>query len=187
MKPTSHSPHWHPLKNQRVIVKACLWVITSVIGHAALAAPASTPASASAPNGHAYRCKQGNGAFEYSQLPCSPQAELIKASDARTESQLRQSLLNDKEEVKLAAQMTRERRHAERLAAEAHAQGLTRAAHQRHAQMQSVVSPGSVTPLPKTSVANAGSGNPSTNTTYKPHGHRHFRAVVPKSTEAAAK
>ncbi|MGC4062699.1 MAG: hypothetical protein QM749_18370 [Aquabacterium sp.] len=152
----------------RIAVRiACAWALIHVGGHVAWAAPA--------PKDHVYRCQQGDGAFAYSQWPCAPQAELIKASDPRTESQLRQSLLNDQRETKLAAQMTRARRHEERAAADQHAQALTRSARPRHAQLQPVVSPGSVTPLPKAS-------SEASSTTYRPHGHRHFRALVPKAS-----
>ena len=158
MNTNHHSKH---LRRQHALLSCAL---------IALGATAQSAWAAPAPNGHVYRCKQADGSLTYSQLPCSAQAELIKASDARTAAQLQQSMVNDGQETKMAARMTRERRHEERVAAEHHAQALTRPARHHSASVQAVVSPGSVTPLPTS--------------TYKPHGHRHFRAVVPK---AAAK
>ena len=158
MNPSHHSKHLH---RQRTLL-SCALITLGAMAPSVWAAPA--------PSGHVYRCKQPDGSLTYSQLPCSAQAELIKASDARTASQLKQSMANDAQETSLAARMTRERRHEERLGAEQHAKALTRPARRHSAQVQAVVSPGSVTPLPST---------------YKPHGHRHFRALVPKSAEAS--
>jgi hypothetical protein len=153
---------------------ACAWALIHVVGHAAWA----TSAAPASPKDHVYRCRQDNS-VAYSQLPCAPEAERIKASDPRTASQQKQSLANDRQEARLAAQMTRIRRHEERVAADDHAQALTRAARTHHAQIQPVASPGSVTPLPK---AGSNDSNGTNNTTYKPHRHRHFKAVVPKAS-----
>ena len=158
MKPRRHSKRLH---RQRIMLSCALAALGTIVQSALAAA---------APNDHVYRCKQTDGSPTYSQLPCSAQAELIKASDARTAAQLRQSMINDGQEAKLAARMTRERRHDERVAAQQHAQALTRPARHHSGQVQAVVSPGSVTPLPST---------------YKPHGHRHFKALVPKTAEAS--
>ena len=166
MNPSNHSKR---SRRQRALL-SCALAAFSTLAQSSPVAVASAPAPAPAPNGHVYRCKQADGSLTYSQLPCSAQAELIKASDARTAAQLQQSMINDGQETKLAARMTRERRHEERVAAEQHAEALTRPARHHSAQVQAVVSPGSVTPLPST---------------YKPHGHRHFRALVPKSSEAS--
>jgi hypothetical protein len=151
-------------------MRACTWALIHATGHAAWAAPAIQ----APPKDHVYRCRQDNG-VAYSQLSCAPGAELIKASDSRTASQQKQSLANDQREARLAAQMTRARRHEERVAANEHAQPLTRSARPRPAQLQPVASPGSVTPLPKAS------GGTSTST-YKPRQRRHFRALVPKAS-----
>jgi hypothetical protein len=159
------NPNQHPKRahGHRVLLSCALVTLGYAMSSAsAMAAPA--------PEGHAYRCKQANGSVTYGQMPCSAQAELIKASDARTAAQLQQSMVNGEQDKNLAARMTRERRHDERAAAEPHALALTRPSRRHASQVQAVVSPGSVTPLPST---------------YKPHGHRHFRAVVPKSADAA--
>jgi len=155
MKPNSHATR-SPLHKALAL---CACALINTIGHAASAASAATP-PASAPNGHAYRCKQANGTMAYSQLPCSPQAELIKASDPRTEAQLRQALISDKEDDKLAAQMARARRHEERVAADARAR-------ERHAQAPAVVSSSS----------------------YRRHRYKHvnaFAAQPPTATTGAA-
>lgn len=172
MTPSNHSVRKH--RAQRMATNtACAWAII----HAATQVACAT----AAPKDHVYRCQQGNGAA-YSQLPCAPEAELIKASDPRTASQQRQSLANDQQEAKLAAQMTRARRHDERIAADEHAQALTRPAKPRHAQVQPVVSPGSVTPLPRIGGDASSTASDKRLSTYKPHRHRHFKALVPKTT-----
>jgi hypothetical protein len=159
------NPNQHPKRQHghRVLLSCA-----SVMLGCAMTSPSAM--ASPAPEGHAYRCKQADGSVTYGQMPCSAQAELIKASDGRTAAQLQQSMVNGTQDTKLAARMTRERRHDERVAAEQHAEALTRPAHHHASQVQAVASPGSVTPLPST---------------YKPHGHRHFRAVVPKSADAA--
>lgn len=172
MTPSNHSVREHRARRMAVRT-ACAWALI----HAAT----QVACAAAAPQDHVYRC-QHDGGVAYSQLPCAPEAELIKASDPRTASQQRQSLANDQQEAKLAAQMTRSRRHDERVAADEHAQALTRSAKPRHAQVQPVVSPGSVTPLPRIGSDASGTASDKPTSTYKPHRHRHFKALVPKAS-----
>lgn len=95
-----------------------LLTLWSPMGHASSVEQAAKPSQT-------WRCSSPSGQISYSQQPCEAGGELVTLKDDRTRGQQRQAKDNSERDGKLARQMQRERRHAERLAAKENAVSLS--------------------------------------------------------------
>lgn len=100
--PKPFSPPHQPRLHGRWISAA--WLIGLIVGALGHQARAES----------AFRCRDAQGHTSYTQLPCADKPDTVALADHRTPAQQREARQNTERDAKLARQLARERRKAER-------------------------------------------------------------------------